>query len=1309
MGLAYDQFKALVRKNWNIQKRSKKELALMLLTPAVFVMIFAIVRETALGPKTRQEAIKPFAPIPSLGCFLEQDRVLSYTPSGSKDVRAIMDEFLRPQVEGRNHNCYTKSRGFYNVSIEKINLKPYENIAKLEETVLNKEPIWAAITFHNPTDPTKDYADGQMSSGAYYSIRLDGAFVPQTTVDLQEFIIGPNTSGRKYLTSGFMSLQQAVDKAIFLYQKNGPKNTESRDATLALTSMTQEYPFPKYVSNEFYAAISTSIAFYICLGFLLFVVKLLSRLVTEKEKKIQEAMKIMGLKDSVFWMSWFASAFAVMFVTMLLLSFVAKVGLVFERSDFGVIFVFFQLWGLSTITFCFLVSVFFQKAKVASSVGGILLFVSLLPNMSITVESSAGAQAVGCLLAPTCLALGLELISDYEEAQIGMIQSTTQEGEFSFSSIMLMLIIDTILYALLAWYLDQVLPRDYGIRRKWYFLFTPSYWGLSSRNSILPVRHASVQEDGVCEDVSPQVQEQLSVDIVKLRKEFVVGSGKTKQTKVAVHNLNLQIYENQILALLGHNGAGKTTTVSMLTGFFPQTSGNALVYGRGIDKDMEIIRRNIGLCPQYNVLWDELTVREHLEVFAALKGVSPAERERHITERIEEVGLAEKTNALSSALSGGQKRKLCVSIAFTGGTKVIFLDEPTSGMDPFSRRAIWELLQKLKYGRTIVLTTHFMDEADLLGDRIAIMSGGRVAACGSPLFLKNKFGHGYTLTMVKQPKCRENNVTGFLKGYVRDASLLSHVGAELSYALPLSASTTFGELFTEFEIQKNDLAIESYGISVTTLEEVFLRLANSVKEEEAPVQASSTHTPTPTHPIKVKEMTNSAAIEDAREKIYDSSIKYERSMVQQFFALLTKRFLVSKRDSKALFQMMFYPTIFVLLAVRASKTVISERNDNPITLKMTDNNPNMTFVFSTSDNMAHGQGFFNSMSTSANMKPSPLFSYVPHPCLNCMLLTCQYPRTLTDIDDPYTESELNQIHSDCLNKYNFNATTCKTPPTVEQCKISYSAFTLKNLMSTDDSTHLAASYIAHYNTEAYHSLPIVVNAIHNSIFRNLNPKMPLITTSSYPLPNPDLQNTDYRQSFLLALNIAIAICIIPGALITSVMREREVKALHQQLVCGVDSRLLWLTYFLSDFLLYMGAIVMFFIVFALLGADAFLGSNFPATIVLFAMYGFAVIPFTYCVSFYIKSMASAQTRITASYISISLAALIVIRVLIYVNSTRYLVKPLDHTFSVFPSFAVAIGIFYISTNHIESYIPGGTPQDAMSWDVAGWSRFTFAF
>jgi ATP-binding cassette subfamily A (ABC1) protein 3 len=147
--------------------------------------------------------------------------------------------------------------------------------------------------------------------------------------------------------------------------------------------------------------------------------------------------------------------------------------------------------------------------------------------------------------------------------------------------------------------------------------------------------------------------------------------------------------------------------MNMLTGMLSPTSGSASIQGLDIETQMVAIRKTIGCCPQHDILWEQLTVHQHLETFARLKGLDPA---TCVAAKIAEVGLTEKVLTKAGELSGGMKRKLSLCMALIGEPTVVFLDEPTSGMDPFSRRSTWNMLQSSRAGRAMVLTTHFMDE-----------------------------------------------------------------------------------------------------------------------------------------------------------------------------------------------------------------------------------------------------------------------------------------------------------------------------------------------------------------------------------------------------------------------------------------------------------------------------------------------------------------------------------------------------------------------------------------------------------------------
>ena len=208
----------------------------------------------------------------------------------------------------------------------------------------------------------------------------------------------------------------------------------------------------------------------------------------------------------------------------------------------------------------------------------------------------------------------------------------------------------------------------------------------------------------------------------------------------------------QLFCLLGSNGSGKSTLMSVLSGHRDPTNGEAFLFGRSIRVDAPLLRDFMGSCPQDDLLYWELSAREHLRLYARFKGVSPNDVLQHVEDRLKEVRLGRVGDAPVMSFSGGMKRRLSVAMAAVGQVKLLLLDEPTTGLDPLSRRRVWRVIERLKqHGRIIVLTTHLLDEADYLGDNVGILSGGRLRAIGSPLFLKSQYGSGYQLSLLTTP------------------------------------------------------------------------------------------------------------------------------------------------------------------------------------------------------------------------------------------------------------------------------------------------------------------------------------------------------------------------------------------------------------------------------------------------------------------------------------------------------------------------------------------------------------------------------
>ena len=235
----------------------------------------------------------------------------------------------------------------------------------------------------------------------------------------------------------------------------------------------------------------------------------------------------------------------------------------------------------------------------------------------------------------------------------------------------------------------------------------------------------------------------------------------------------------------------------------------------------------MGVCPQHDVLFDLLTPEEHMDIFYEFKGADKTNKKKEIDALLEDIGVADKRKNLAYQLSGGNKRKLSVAIALCGGSKFVLLDEPTSGLDIQARRQLWNMLRNYKKDRIILLTTHYMDEADILGDRIGIMTKGKMTCLGSSMFLKNRFGVGYVMTIVKTNPTNNMLVMPYLHEKLGPkVTKLTEIQGEMTVQIPREYTYMFKDFFTDFDGDLKTLEIQNYGISVTTLEQVFLEIGH---------------------------------------------------------------------------------------------------------------------------------------------------------------------------------------------------------------------------------------------------------------------------------------------------------------------------------------------------------------------------------------------------------------------------------------------------------------------------------------------------
>ncbi|KAM9296636.1 ABC-type organic anion transporter ABCA8-like [Gastrophryne carolinensis] len=715
-----------------------------------------------------------------------------------------------------------------------------------------------------------------------------------------------------YWTSGFLLLQANIDSAII--EINTGKSIMDTLVSIQIVKMEASKHSLRLVWNTGMFVVGMCMC-YTSLTYLL------SLYVTRERQQMREIMKVMRLKDLAFWLSWglFYTFYVVIIATLMTL--VVK-NFVYYESSFGVILLLFMLYGLAMISFTFLLSVLLRRPRVTAIAG-----------FFITICMSASSILLLLKNVPKSLEVFLSVFPPFSFA-VGLIHSIHLENDLqgAFFSDMagdsspvlsscISLILDIVFYTILTLYVDKVLPDKHGMRHEPLFFAKASFWRREKRIPKQP--QGSRQEDAEWGDHIEKVPNSLhGKEAIRVRKMKKTYKGQDKKVE-ALKGLDFDIYEGQITALLGHSGAGKTTLLNILGGMCKATSGSASVYGYDASdmNHLQEIHGRAGFCPQFDVKFDQLTVEENLKVFANIKGIPHGSVQREVQRVLSNLQLTDVRNLEAGTLSGGQRRKLTLGIAVLGDPKVLLLDEPTAGLDPCSRHQVWAILKERKDDRVTLLSTQFMDEADILADRKAVISGGLLKCVGSSLFLKTKWGIGYHLRMQVDPSCDPEIITSLIQQHVPNAKLSSRNEQELIFTLPFQSMDAFPDLFSHLEGHVGR-DIVSFGVSMTTLDDVFLKL-----EGEAEIERGD-------YSVFGQEMTSeeeqvvlNSEMEESIQLMEDSGNATLSGLAlwrQQVLAVARIRFLKLKRDMKsfrAILLLIFFIIVPLIIIVSIMKTL----------------------------------------------------------------------------------------------------------------------------------------------------------------------------------------------------------------------------------------------------------------------------------------------------------------------------------------------------------------------------------------------------
>ncbi|KPP71580.1 hypothetical protein Z043_109489 [Scleropages formosus] len=696
-----------------------------------------------------------------------------------------------------------------------------DELSAQAEALAKTRDLYASVIFKLPQDNSSSSwqkldVSGNLPPRVEYTIRMNIENVMRTDRTRNLFWVqGPYISSIKTqrYNRGFVYLQESIDRAIIEMQTGSPVEEPA--------VQLQAFPYPCYLKDEYLNSVSYAFPLVLMIAWVLFVAQFVKKLVLERELRLHEYMKMMGVNPVSHFFAWFLESAAFLLLTIIILTIILKAGQVLPNSDGFLLFLYLCDYGLAILAISFLISSFFDKTNIAGLSGSLIYVICFFPFivvMSLETTLSVSAKSALSLFAPTCFSYASQYIARYEIQGEGIQWSNSYispilDDSSSFGWLCWLLLIDSVIYFLLGMYIRSVFPAEGSV---------------------------SFQEENEFQGL------RVGVSLHGLTKLY--GS------EAAIKNLNISFYEGHVTALLGHNGAGKTTT---------------------------IILQDTGL----------------------------------YTHRHKRVG----------TLSGGMKRKLSISIAFIGGSHLVVLDEPTTGVDPCSRRAIWDIIiQHKKDLYYFDFAFHFICTNE------PYFQAGYIHL--PPTTHKHtQFSYFFLSIQVQTPESNvqfdSEEVKTFIQSYIPEAQLKEGGVSDIVYKLPPFSSQNamaYHSLLTNLDKNLDSLQLGCYGISDTTLEEVFLQLTKDERECDTGTSISITHS----------AMDVSAARDGVLDELSDTNSETELKVYpvlpaltgsppvrglalfgQRVAAMFLKRAHHSRRDWKGLFAQVLLPTLFVIAAM----------------------------------------------------------------------------------------------------------------------------------------------------------------------------------------------------------------------------------------------------------------------------------------------------------------------------------------------------------------------------------------------------------
>ena len=1094
-----------------------------------------------------------------------------------------------------------------------------------------------------------------------------GSSIPSTNIDnLDPFRSQPDfDSYEKYVSFGFLNVHK------ILYDFILQKETKNPGAEINYRLMPQKYE--KYFYNVLDDYLNILLGIFILVAYAFPLSINIYRLIKEKESKSKEIMKMMGLNELNYFFSYFVLYFIINIIYSICNAFIISASLNYLKTVY--LFLFFLLYGLVIYSLIFFFQSFLEKTAISIILS--LIIYSIQYFLFLIFKENSFPRWVkyfiGILFPPITMQLGVNVFSyfqiNYKEMGNEIYLSY---NKFAIKDMYIIFFCNFFIYMLLGFYLQNVLPQKYGINQPFYFLFTKKYWGLGDNNSkelindnnlknmmnveiynqngkiynnILssesdinyekikiknPVLN-EINNNDYFEETKKYENYDINRDVIEIR-----NIKKSFNDNIVLDNLSFKLYRNEIFVLLGHNGAGKTVLLNILTGLLKADSGKVIYNSRNIltPLGLNYFHKIIGICPQEDILFENLTVEEHLKLFCKFKSIPNASIEEEISKVLQNLNFTEKRFTKASNLSGGQKRKLSIALALIGGSSVIFLDEPTSGMDITTRRNLWDILKRCLNGKIIILTTHFMEEASVLGNRIGILSHGKMQCIGSPLFLISKFTKNINLYITKNTEENDENIINFINENIDNSNKkieYEKYNEEILFKIKdIESGVNWSSFFTKMDYELVNLKIKNYSISMPTLEDVFIKLSQLSNQSE----------------VNKNYLDNEYA--NKNNIIYDPNNYFDRKdellikIIRGLIVSFKKRLYQIIREKKTFIIEIICPILLTLIGCIVGYIKILEENKSfPFHLNQITNNSQL-ILYSMND--IHNNNLSNTFED---------------------LFINYSSEDLSKISFRQIETNINFnsyfIYSSFISAFQNHSKIKKTLGTK-----SYVYY----IISEIDNKNHKYEFNCIIDIIARQAAPIYPNYLLNNFVRyatkNKNLEIEIIN-EPLPLYKKEISYEVDIKEIMVLFFTSLAFSLIPSNFITIIIKEKENNSKHLQIISGISLFSYW-------FINYFFELVKYYIIGGICLLILYFFRFYEKYLyILYLLYGPAMTSFTYLLSFLFKSEDIGQIVTLLINLIIGVlggTSLIIMRL---EEDLKDISKKIIYIFRIIPSFCFCFG------------------------------------